>query len=47
MVKGEPIEKFQELLKSDADLDFLVELKTEELERLVACIRDGIDQAGK
>jgi len=34
----------QELLKTDQDLGFLRELKKEDLERLVACIRDRIDQ---
>jgi hypothetical protein len=33
----------QELLRTDQDLDFLTELKREQLERLVACIRDRID----
>jgi hypothetical protein len=34
----------QELLKTDQDLGFLAELKREQLERLVACIRDRVDQ---
>ena len=34
----------QELLNTDQDLDFLKDLKKENLERLVACIRDRIDQ---
>jgi hypothetical protein len=34
----------RELLKTDQDLDFLKDLKKENLERLVACIRDRIDQ---
>jgi hypothetical protein len=33
----------QELLRTDQDLDFLADLKKEQLERLVACIRDRID----
>jgi len=33
----------RELLKTDQDLGFLKELKKEQLERLVACIRDRID----
>jgi hypothetical protein len=32
----------QDLLKTDRDLDFLTELKKEQLEKLVACIRDRI-----
>ncbi len=34
----------RELLNTDQDLGFLKELKKEHLERLVACIRDRIDQ---
>jgi hypothetical protein len=34
----------QELLKTDQDLSFLKDLKKEHLERLVACIRDRVDQ---
>ena len=33
----------QELLRTDQDLTFLTELKKEQLERLVACIRDRVD----
>ena len=45
MTKEKPVEKIRELLKTDIDLDFLLILEEEELERLVACIRDRIDQA--
>ena len=34
----------RELLKTDGDLHFLLILKKEDLERLVACIRDRVDQ---
>lgn len=34
----------RELLNTDQDLGFLKELNKEHLERLVACIRDRIDQ---
>ena len=34
------------ILKMDIDLDFLLELKRGELERLAACIRDRADQVG-
>jgi len=44
MTKEELVEKIRELLRTDSDLDFLLELKKEELERLVACIRDRVDQ---
>ena len=35
------------LLATDADLDFLMQLKKKELETLVACIRDKVGLAGK
>ena len=44
MTKDKMVEKIKELLKTDNDLDFLLELKEEELERLVACIRDRVDR---
>ena len=44
MTKEKLVEKIRELLKTDNDLDFLLELKKENLEVLVACIRNRIDQ---
>ena len=44
MTKDKMVDKIRELLKTDNDLDFLLELKEEELERLVACIRDRVDR---
>jgi len=44
MKKEKLVEKIKELLKTDNDLNFLLELKKEELEKLVACIRDRVDQ---
>ncbi len=44
MAKDKLVEKIKEILKTDDNLDFLLELKKEELERLVACIRDRVDQ---
>ena len=44
MNKEKLVRIIQELLKTDRDLDFLTELKREDLERLVASIRDRIDQ---
>ncbi len=44
MTKEKLLEKIRELLKTDNDLNFLLELKKEEIERLVACIRDRVDQ---
>jgi hypothetical protein len=43
MNKEKLVRIVQELLKTDQDLDFLMELEREQLERLVACIRDRID----
>ena len=47
MTKEKLIEIIKTLLKTDADLDFLSQLKEKELEKLVACIRQRIDQVGK
>jgi hypothetical protein len=47
MTKDKLVEKIKELLNTDLNLDFLLELKKEELERLVACIRDRVDQVGE
>ena len=46
MTKEKLVDKIKELLKTDNDLDFLLELKKPELETLIACIRDRIDQVG-
>ena len=45
MTKEKLIEKIKELLKTDIDLNFLLILEDEELERLVGCIRDRVHQA--
>ncbi len=47
MTKEELVGKIKELLKTDNNLDFLLELKKVEIERLVACIRDRVDQVGE
>ncbi len=44
MTKEKLVEKIRELLKTDNNLDFLLGLKEVEIERLVACIRDRVDQ---
>jgi len=44
MNKEKLVRIVRELLRTDRDLDFLTELKREDLERLVASIRDRIDQ---
>ena len=43
MTKEKLVDKIRELLKTDNDLRFLVELKKEELEALIACIRYRLD----
>jgi len=47
MTKEKLVEKIKELLKTDNDLNFLLILKEKELERLLACIRDRMDQVGE
>ena len=44
MTKEKLVEKIRELLKADVDLGFLLRLKKENLETLVACIRGRIDR---
>ena len=46
MTKDKLVEKIRELLKTDNDLDFLLIFEEEQLERLVACIRDRVGQGG-
>ena len=43
MTKEKLIDKIRALLKTDNDLRFLVELKKEDLENLIACIRYSLD----
>ena len=43
MTKEQLIAKIKELLKTDADLDFLLDLKKTEIETLIACIRDRVE----
>ncbi len=46
MTNDELVKKIKELLKTDADLGFLIMLKRKDLEKLVACIRGRVDQVG-
>jgi len=46
MTKEKLVDKIKELLKTDADLNFLLSLNREELETLVACVRDRVDHLG-
>jgi hypothetical protein len=44
MTNEELVKKIRELLKTDADLDFPMVLKRNDLDKLVACIRGRVDQ---
>lgn len=43
MAKDKLIKILQGILKTDIDLNFLMQLRENELETLVACIRDRIE----
>ena len=47
MKKTELLEIIKKLLKTDVDLDFLMNLPESDLETLVVCIRERCDQLGK
>jgi hypothetical protein len=47
MNKEKLIEILRGLLSTDIDLSFLLQLKAQEIETLVACVRERVDQAGK
>ena len=47
MTKEKLVEKIRELLNSDRNLNFLLGLKKEEIETLVACIRDRVFNEGE
>lgn len=44
MTREQLVEKIRELSKTDFDLSFLLAFKKEEIEILVASIRDRVDQ---
>jgi hypothetical protein len=44
MTKEALIETIQRILSTDVDLTFLLQLKRQELETLLACIRAGVDK---
>jgi len=46
MTKEKLIEIVIGILKTEADLSFLLQLKKAELETLVACIRDRVEEIG-
>jgi len=45
MKKEKLIEILKSILKVDIDLSFLMQLKKSEMETLVACVRQRIDEA--
>ena len=45
--KGKLVDKIEELVKMDNNLDFLLQLEKTQLEKLVACTRDRVDQVGE
>jgi len=47
MTKEQILGIIKELLDSDLELDFLLRLDEEELERLTACIRNRLDQGSE
>jgi len=47
MAKEELIEIIQGILNTDIDLSFLLKLEKSELEKLLATIRDRVEQAGE
>ena len=47
MTKEELVRKIMEILKTDNDLSFLLQLKKTEVETLIACIRDRVDNLVK
>lgn len=47
MTKEELVGKIGVILKTDNDLRFLLQLKKEEVETLIACIRDRVDNLVK
>jgi hypothetical protein len=47
MKKDKLIEIIINLLQTDTNLEFLMDLKKEELETLVACIRNRVDNIDK
>jgi hypothetical protein len=46
MTKEKLVKKIKELLRTDRDLSFLLQLEKKEIEKLLACIRDRVDQVG-
>ena len=47
MTKEQLINIIMGLLDTDLDLNFLLQLRKDDLETLVACIRDRVDKMGR
>ena len=47
MTKEKIVEKIKDILKTDMDLIFLMALEEKDLETLIACIRDRVDQVSE
>ena len=47
MNKEQLVEKIKELLNTDIDIKFLLELKKEDVETLIAGIRDKVGNVGE
>ena len=45
--KGKPADKIEEFVKMDNNPDFLLQLEKSQLDKLVAGIRDRMDQVGE
>jgi len=45
MTKEKLIEIIQKILNTDVDLDFLLQLKENEIKTLVVCIKDRVEHA--
>jgi len=45
LYKGKRVDKIEELVEMDNNLDFLLQLEKTQLEKLVACIREIGQQA--
>ena len=46
MSKEKLVDILKGILLTDADLSFLLQLKVQEIETLIACIRERVDQTG-
>ena len=44
MTKGKLVKLLQRLLKTSENLDFLLDLKKEDLERLIALVRERVER---